>query len=118
MQNNIKIAEIHSIFIHHKTDYILFSLNHNKFNYLYLLNSETQNKSLLFGNNLIPSVLALRNKLDIECIECHLCRNIIGGISLDGKDLIESNLSVEEANAILTKLKDMMNPKVITIQLF
>lgn len=88
--------------------YILFKIKDDQNEYLYISSKKADNRSLLFGENLESFILLNKDNPKIECIECQLGNNIQGGVSLDGRDIVESNLNVSKANTILMKLKSVL----------
>ncbi|MBD3193991.1 MAG: hypothetical protein GF317_02980 [Candidatus Lokiarchaeota archaeon] len=101
----MKIKNIESAFTHSGKSYILFSIVDSNYNYLYFFNPENQNRSLLYGDNLTQLVSKYLKNPSIDCLECHLGAEILGAVSLDESDIIQNNLSLEEANDLLKNLK-------------
>lgn len=113
-----EIKRIHYIFTHNNKSYILFDIHDSHYNYLYFFNPENQNRSLLYGKDLVLSISKYSRDPSIKCLECYLGSHILGAVSLDNGDIAQSNLSLEEANRILEKLKEMVTQQRELIQLF
>ncbi len=106
MENDIIIKSIYKTFQFSGKNYVLFSTTHSDFIYLYFSEINSQNSSLLYGkSSLLSLVLKYVKTKTSDCIECKLGSEIKGAISLDGEDLINSNISIKEANMILKSLK-------------
>ena len=118
MSKSIIITKIHDIFTHHEKDYILFSTNHSNYKFLYFKDRIKSNKSLFFGDNFMNLISLYRKDPKIECIECSLGANILGGIALDGENQVEFNFSIQECNEILKKLKLFLKDNPVFIELF
>ncbi|TXT57181.1 MAG: hypothetical protein BAJALOKI2v1_520008 [Promethearchaeota archaeon] len=118
MEKDISIKKIFKIFKHSNKDYVLFSTTHSDFIYLYFSENNKRNRSLLYGKHtLLQIVLDCLNTKSNDCIECKLGSEIEGALSLDGGDLIHSNISINEANGILKSLKTKVKKKNL-IRLF
>ena len=98
-------------FTFHSTYYFLFISDKNDFSYLYINNIKNGMKSILYGDNFEQSISRLRQDPDINCIECNLVDNIIGGISFDNGVLAEFGLKKEKANKLISQLKEINNTK-------
>lgn len=106
MEKNIQIKEIFKIFQHSGKKYTLFSTTHSDFTYLYYSEFNKHNRTLLYGNNLLPLTLKYIKNKKTHCLECNLGQEILGAITLDEGDLIASKISKKEANIILKALKN------------
>lgn len=112
------IKEIHSIFSLKLRKYILFSLKDEDRVFLYFFHTKQPVKGLLYGYNLLNEIPRLLEDPSIECLECNLASQIIGGISFDNNEIVESNISIEECNIILAELKKELKINTDLIQLF
>ncbi|MBD3339481.1 MAG: hypothetical protein GF353_10250 [Candidatus Lokiarchaeota archaeon] len=65
--------------------------------------------ALLYGYNFQNRISTLLKEEDIDCIECRLGINIIGGVSFEDEDLIEFNFDVCRANQIVGELNNKLN---------
>jgi hypothetical protein len=68
-----------------------------------------QIRSLFYGENFQGLIALLLKDTKIECIECSLASKIMGGISYDRDQQVINNMSLEECNTILAKLKVELN---------
>lgn len=118
MNKFIKIPKIYSIFTKNQRKYIIFSINNSDNEFIYIIHLNNDVKSLLFGKNLLNSISKIQNNESIECIECSLGSQILGGISYDKGDLVIDNFSLEESNQILSELIKELKNKSIDIELF
>ncbi len=106
-----RISEIHHIFSKNTTSYVHFSLEKENLDYLCMNNPQEDRYALFFGTHFRKLITEYRQDPSIQCIECELGTNIIGGVSWDTGDLVEFNLSKTQANNILSVLKE--NPKIL-----
>ncbi|MFW9988686.1 MAG: hypothetical protein ACFFC3_08530 [Candidatus Odinarchaeota archaeon] len=113
-----KISKIYSIFTRNQCKYIIFSVNNSSDEFIYIKHLNNDVKSLLFGKNLLNSISNIQDDNSIECIECSLGSQILGGISYDKGDLITNNFSLEESNQILSELIKEIKNVSICIELF
>jgi hypothetical protein len=104
-----EIQEILMQFSHNDREYCIFSLQDTPDMYLYFSHRERPLRALFFGKDFRDEITRLAQQSDI-CIECGLGTRIHGGISLDGADSVSMNISLEEANVIITLLKNRLNP--------
>jgi len=118
MANKIKIKKINSILYLDTRNYILFSTNYSKHEFLYYKHLENDIKALFFGENLqnvLPEILKSQRS---EYIEIYLDKYIQGGISYNEGDIVESNLSKSIANQIIIKLKKKISDNLASIEFF
>lgn len=114
----IEIKNVYFSFTHAEKSYIVFDLMGSEYIYLYFFNPKNQNHSLFYGENLHHLIKKYLKNPKIECIECQIGTKIIGAISFDDGELIESNLTKIEANRILNTLKGKLKEKKAEIILF
>ncbi|TFG30039.1 MAG: hypothetical protein EU532_01800 [Promethearchaeota archaeon] len=112
------INEIHLNFTHHNRDYVVFSTNHSKFFFLYFKHEKKPIRSLFYGDNFLTLISSYLNDSNVECIECQLGIHIKGGISVDGSDQVNFNITRQESNKILKKLKKKLRTKTNYIDYF
>jgi hypothetical protein len=62
-------------------------------------------RSLFYGENIQGLISTLLKDKNLDCIECSLAPNMIGGVSNDGDQLVLNKMSLEECNTILARLK-------------
>lgn len=96
---------IHLIFTRNFQRYILFSVNSSEFEYLYVYHIKKPIRSLFYGENFQGLIKTLLKDTQVECIECSLAPNIIGGVFYDSDQQEFKNMSLEECNTILARLK-------------
>jgi len=96
---------IHLIFTRNFQRYILFSMNSSNYEYLYVYNMKKPIRSLFYGENFQGLISTLLKDTQVECIECSLAPNMIGGVSYDNDQQVFNNMSLEECNTILARLK-------------
>jgi hypothetical protein len=72
-------------------------------------------RSLFYGENFQVLISTLLKDTKIECIECSLASKIVGGVSYDRDQQIINNMSLEECNTILAKLKVELNRAFDTV---
>jgi hypothetical protein len=114
----MSIKEIESMFTHNDKYYILFNRVDSSYNYLYFFNPKNQNRSLLYGENLSLVISNCLTNPSIKCLECHLGSQILGAVSLDKGDIVQNNITVEEANTLLKDLKQKVMEQKKSIKLF
>lgn len=68
---------------------------------------DTPLRSLIFGNDFSSAISDL-TKDEKTCIECGLGTRIRGGVSLDGNTLVECNLTIDQANLLLSDLRRLI----------
>ena len=117
MTMKYEIDEILSIFIHQQSHYIHFSLKEKPEDFLYLISEDEEIFSLFFGNNFRTLIPSLRSDTDVNCMECDVGLNIQGGVSYDSKDLVNFNLTVDQANSIIELLTKSKNTDEINFKL-
>jgi hypothetical protein len=103
-----EILEILMLFSHNDREYCVFSLRDTPYTYLYFSHRERPLRALFFGKDFRDEITQLVQQSDL-CIECGLGTRIRGGISLDGADSVSMNISLEEANVIITLLHNRLN---------
>jgi len=118
MVKKIRIKKIYSIFYLSDRNYILFSTNYSKHDFLYYKHLEKDIKALLLGENLQNALPEILKNQKLEYVELILDKFIHGGISYNQGDLVESNFSKGKANQIITKLKKKINLDLAIIELF
>jgi hypothetical protein len=62
-------------------------------------------RSLFYGENFQGLISTLLKETNVECIECSLGPNMIGGVSSERDQQVFNNMSLEECNIILARLK-------------
>ena len=90
------------VFTHDSRIYILFQDETQK-EWLFFSHPTIPLRSLFFGEGFIEKIPKIRQYHSL-CIECNLSSAIQGGVSLDGGDVIELQLTSKEANLILQLL--------------
>ncbi|MFX1312602.1 MAG: hypothetical protein ACFFHD_08330 [Promethearchaeota archaeon] len=118
MIQSLQILKIHLIFTRNQCTYIVFSTNKSNNEFVYIKHLNNNVKSLLFGKDLHKSISKILNNQDIECIECYLGSQVLGGISYDTGDLIANNISLKESNQIIFQLKKALKSKSSIIEYF
>lgn len=103
---NVEIQSIYRIFNTQSAFYIHFGIQQSNWDYLYVHYDDNSKYSLFYGNNFDTLLQKYLEDRSIECIECQLGINILGGVSFDSGELVEFNLSIQQANKILSILKD------------
>jgi hypothetical protein len=97
------------IFTHNLRKYILFSFDSSNYEYLYIYHLKKQIRSLFYGENFQVLISTLLKDTKTDCIECSLASKIMGGVSYDRDQQVINNISLEECNTILAKLKVELN---------
>ncbi|MFX0028322.1 MAG: hypothetical protein ACFE8B_03870 [Candidatus Hermodarchaeota archaeon] len=118
MVKKLKVKKVFSILYLDARNYVLFSPNYSKHEFLYYKHLEKDIKALLFGENLqkiLPE--ALKNE-ESKYIEILLDRFILGGLSYNNGELVESYFSKSQANQILSNLKNKIGISSEIIELF
>ncbi|MFW9939211.1 MAG: hypothetical protein ACFFD5_16330 [Candidatus Thorarchaeota archaeon] len=118
MVKKLKVKKIFSILYLNDRNYILFSTNYSNNDFLYYKNLESDIKALLFGENLQEVLLNILKNQKSEYIEVILDKYILGGLSYNEGELVESNLSRTSANQILSNLKSKIGISSNIIELF
>ena len=96
---------IQLIFTRNAQRYILFSLGSSNYEYLYIYNMKKPIRSLFYGENIQGLISTLLKETQSDCIECSLAPKMIGGVSFDRDQQVFNNMSLEECNTILARLK-------------
>ena len=96
---------IHLIFTRNFQRYILFSLESSNYEYLYVYHMKKPIRSLFYGENIQGLISTLFKDTQVECIECSLAPNMIGGVSYENDKQVVNKMSLEECNTILARLK-------------
>ncbi len=104
MNRTPKIRKIHSSFSRHDRNYCIFSLEGSNSEYLFYSHFSRPLRSLMYGADFSGQLPRLMEKADL-CIECGLGLSIKGGVALDEGDCIAWNMTIEEANAILSAFR-------------
>lgn len=108
IQPGRKVSEVLERFYRQGKWYYLFSVQGDPHSFLYFCRIEgTPIRSLIFGNDFSSAVSDL-TKDEKTCIECGLGTRIRGGVSLDGNTLVECNLTIDQANLLLSDLRRLM----------
>lgn len=85
--------------------YVLFRRLPADRTWLFLRDPGTGNQSLLFGpDKLEGEYHEVTADPRVTCVECALA-GIRGGVALDGGDVVDSRLSIPEANRLLSQLR-------------
>jgi hypothetical protein len=109
--------EILRLFTRHDRKYCLFSLKNHPDEFLYFSHVGRDLRALFFGKGFLRAIPEIEKKPDL-CIECCLGTRIKGGVSLDGKDLINFHFPVPVANGILVRLRQKLGKNGVWIILF
>jgi len=117
MPQAVMIGKIHRIFARHDRNYCIFSVTGRDEKFLYYSHRSRPLRSLIFGKDFLSRLPDLWEKDDL-CIECGLGLLVAGGVALDNGDLIAWHFSVEEANRVLTGLKETLGDDGHWIVLF
>ena len=96
---------IHLIFTRNFQRYILFSSESSNYEYLYVYHMKKPIRSLFYGKNIQGLISTLLKDTQVECIECSLAPNMIGGVTYENDQHVFNNMSIEECNTILARLK-------------
>ena len=112
------VKEIHSIVTLKLRKYIIFSLKNDDRIFLYFIHRKRQIKGLLYGHDFLGKIPGLLKDPSIDCLECELGSQIMGGVSFEDQEIIENNMSIEECNEILTELKKELIISNDMVQLF
>ncbi len=111
------ITAVHRRFVRDERRYCLFSVAGKKDDFLYYSHMHRPLRSLMFGDGFLDQLPALMEKEGL-CIECGLGLSVAGGVALDDGDLLAWHSTVEEANAILARLKETLGDDGEWIELF
>ncbi|MDO9550230.1 MAG: hypothetical protein Q7J03_04595 [Methanoregula sp.] len=111
------IQHIYPVFSRHDRRYCVFSVNGRDEEYLYYSHISRPLRSLMYGRDFVSHLPRLRENEDL-CIECGLGLLMAGGVALDKGECIAWHCSVEEANLVLTGLKERMGEEGQWIELF
>ena len=117
MASTPMIQKIHQTFSRHDRLYCIFSVTGRDEEFLYYSHMSRPLRSLMFGRNFLGQLPRLMAKEDL-CIECGLGLSVAGGVALDDGDKIVWHCTVEEANRVLTDLRERMGAEGQWIELF
>jgi hypothetical protein len=98
------IRAIHTTFTRDERRYCIFSVDGREEEFLYYSHTSRPLRSLMLGKNFLRQLPGLLEKEDL-CIECGLGLSVAGGVALDNGDLIAWHCTVEEADRILTAIR-------------
>jgi len=111
------IRRIYGTFIRHGRWYCFFSVEGQTADYVYYSDRSMATRSLLSGKDFGGQLPELMKKED-QCIECGLGITVERGIILENREQNIWHFSAEEANAILTSLKQYLGAEGTWIRLF
>jgi hypothetical protein len=111
------IGTVYETFSRDERNYCIFSLADSSRTFIYFSHASRPLRSLFYGNGLLERVKALPEKSGI-CLECSLGTALTGGVSMDGKDCVAFNCSVDNANQILGSLKEHLGIECSWIEEF
>nr|WP_320161858.1 hypothetical protein [uncultured Methanoregula sp.] len=111
------IRTIHDSFDRHGKRYCIFSLDGNDTPFLFFSHTEKPLRSLVFGRDFLRKIPELVEDGDV-CIECGLGLSVIGGVALDNGDCVAWNYTEEQANQVLTGLREHLGEEGRWIELF
>ena len=114
---SFQIGTVYETFSRDERDYCIFSLADSSHTFIYFSHTSRPLRSLFYGNGFLERVKALPEKSGI-CLECSLGTAISGGVSMDGKDSVAFNCSVDKANQILVSLKEHLGEEGSWIDCF
>ena len=117
MPRPVFIGKIHSIFVRHDRNYYIFSVTGRDKMFLYYSHRSRPHRALVFGRDFVGKLPPLMKNEEL-CIECGLGLSVAGGVALDGGDCMAWHCSIEEANRVLLKLKDVLGEQGRWIELF
>ena len=117
MASKPMIQTIHQTFSRHDRQYCIFSVTGRDEVFLYYSHMSRPLRSLMFGRNFLGQLPRLMEKEDL-CIECGLGLSVAGGVALDDGDKIAWHFTVEEANRVLTDLRERLGAEGQWIELF
>jgi hypothetical protein len=117
MEPGHSVSSIISTFTRHDRWYCIFSIAGKTEEFLYYTHRDKPLRSLMFGDHFVDQVPGLMKKEDL-CIECGLGLSVKGGVALDDGDLIAWHCTVDEVNAILMALKEILGEEGKQISLF
>ena len=110
-------VRIHSLFDRHERRYCFFSLQGDDNTFLYFSHREKPLYSIVYGRSFLETLPGLLEN-DNLCIECGLGLSVAGGVALDSGDCAAWNCTVEQANLVLTGLKEHLGETGRWIELF
>lgn len=99
------VKQIHAIVSLKLRKYIIFSLRNDDRIFLYYINRKRPVKGLFYGKGFLGDIPQLLADPSVDCLECKLGTQIMGGVSFDEGEIIENNMTLKECNEILTELK-------------
>jgi hypothetical protein len=105
------------IFSRHDRQYCLFSVAGRNEEFLYYSYRSRPLRSLMIGRDFTAQVSRLMEN-EALCIECGLGLSVTGCVALDNGDCIAWQCPVEEANRVLTVLKERLGAEGQWIELF
>jgi hypothetical protein len=118
MVKRLKVKKINSVFYLDDRNYVLFTTNYSKHDFLYYKHLEKDIKALLFGENLQNALPIVLKNQKLENIELHLDKYILGGVSYNEGELVESDFSRTMANQVISTLKNKIGLASVIIELF
>ncbi len=84
--------------------YLLFKLSAHPYSFLYVSKHDHTMHALFFGENIAQLVDEVRRGEPQACLECRIGAQFEGVITRDSGELLNSNLSLDVADAIIEKL--------------
>lgn len=105
------------LFSRQDRQYCLFRVAGRDEDFLYFSHRYRPLRSLMIGRDFTARVSRLM-KDEALCIECGLGLSVIGCVVLDNGDCITRQCTVEEANRVLTDLKEWLGAEGQWIELF
>ncbi|MFA4875834.1 MAG: hypothetical protein WC586_00345 [Methanoregula sp.] len=117
MRHGSGIRTVHYHFNRHNRRYCLFSLEGDDKDFLFFSHTKKPLRSLVFGRNFQKKLPGLMEDKNL-CIECGLGLSVAGGVALDSGECIAWNCTVEQANHVLTCLREHLGDEGPWIELF
>jgi hypothetical protein len=118
MVKRIKVKKINSVFYLDDRNYVLFTTNYSRHDFLYYKHLEKDIKALLFGENLQNALPVVLKNHKLENVELILDKYILGGVSYNEGNLIESDFSRSMANQVISNLQNKIGLDSVIIELF
>jgi len=111
------VRTVHHHFDRHDRRYCIFSIDGEDTVFLFFSHTQKPLRSLIYGRDFLEALPGLMENGDL-CIECGLGLSVAGGVALDTGDWAAWNCTVDQANRVLTGLKEHLGEKGQWIKLF
>ena len=113
-----KLQIVHDLFKILEINYIHFSLVDFPHDFLYVVQKDYSKYSIFYGTDFRSLIPKFKKDLSLDCLECKLGMNILGGVSFDDGEFVDFNLTITQANQILKEIDSSIKIKEFQIKFF